>query len=93
MYNDLRRKNEKIPYLSFIVELAEGLIVEGIKNSSLRTPRRGATSKKRKLFAKTPLHLPVEGETRRRCARRARENKQTRTKTICVECSIPLCKQ
>lgn len=93
MYNDLRREKDKISFLSFLVDLAEELITEGLRTTSKPPPKRGPPSKKRKLFGVTPLHLPVEGETRRRCARCAGEKLQKRTKTICKECNIPLCKE
>ncbi|XP_067138764.1 piggyBac transposable element-derived protein 4-like [Centruroides vittatus] len=91
MYNDLRRNAKKVSYLTFLVDLSENLIAEEKKNSNLPLPKRGPSSKKKKLFG-TALHLPVEGQTRRRCARCAEEKKQKRTKTVCQECQIPLCK-
>ena len=92
IYNDLRRENKKVPFLTFLVTLAEELIAEGIQNTSLPPPRRGPQSKKMKLYGTIPLHLPVEGPTRRRCTRCSQEKRQTRTKTLCQECNIPLCK-
>lgn len=92
MYNQLRRKKEQVPFLSYLVLLAEELISEGIKNTSHKLPKKGVCSKKRKLYGPMPLHLPVEEETRRRCARCSQEKRQKRTKTICKECDIPLCK-
>ena len=92
IYNDMRSKEDKIPFLSFLVTLAEELIAEGMRSTSLPTPKRGPPSKKRRLFGPTPLHLPVEGQTRRRCFRCSQEKQQTRTKTLCRECNVPLCK-
>lgn len=92
IYNDLRRENGKIAFLPFLVNLAEELVAEGIKNTNLPPPKKGPVSKKRKLYGTTPLHLPVEGQTRRRCVRCSREKHQKRTKTLCQECNIPLCK-
>lgn len=92
LYNDVRRKNEQIPYLSFMVTLAEELITQGMATTSMPLPRRGLPSKKRRLFGVTPLHLPVEEQTRRRCTRCTTEKIQKRTKTICQECNVPLCK-
>lgn len=92
VYNDLRRETTKTPFLTFLVSLAEEIIAEGIQNTALPPPKRGPPSKKRKIYGAVPLHLPVEGQTRRRCSRCSEEKRQKRTKTICQECNIPLCK-
>ena len=85
--------NKKIPFLEFLVPLAEEIIYEGKKNTALvRGPPTGRISKKRRSQGNVSMHLPVEGETRRRCARCAENKIQKRTKTICRECDIPLCK-
>ena len=64
IYNDLRRENKKLLFLTFLVTLAKELIAEGIQNTSLPPPRCGPQSKKIKLYGTIPLHLPVEGPTR-----------------------------
>jgi hypothetical protein len=35
-------------------------------------------------------HLPIEGNTRRRCSRCALNKMEKRTKTICCMCNVPL---
>ena len=60
-----RRENKKMPFLTFLVTLAEELIAEGIQNTPLPPLRRGPQSKKIKLYRTIPLHLPAEGPTRR----------------------------
>ena len=67
IYNDLRRENKKVPFLTFLVLLEKEVITEGIQNTSLPPSRRGPQSKKLKLYGTIPLHLPVEGPTKRRC--------------------------
>lgn len=61
MYNDMRGKSEKITFLSFLVILAEELIIQGLEKIALSTPKRGPISNKRKLFGNVPVHLPYEG--------------------------------
>lgn len=90
MYNQIRQK--KTPFLSFLVTLSEELLAEGSKNTSVHYVKKGVTSKKRKLYGEVSLHLPIEGQTRRRCSRCSQNKQQTRTKTLCQQCDIPLCK-
>ncbi|GLV33472.1 hypothetical protein CBL_20209, partial [Carabus blaptoides fortunei] len=83
----------KTSFLNFLVPLAEQLIAEGCKTASVqRSCKKGRISKRRKSFRNVSMHLPVEGSTRRRCSRCSDAKKQTRTKTMCKECQIPLCK-
>lgn len=61
MYNDLRREKEKISLLPFLADLAEQLITEGLKTTSVPLPKRGAPSKKKKIFGVISLRLSVDG--------------------------------
>ena len=47
IYNELRRENKKVPFLTFPVTLAKELIAEGIQNTSLPPPRRGPQKQKK----------------------------------------------
>lgn len=79
-----RRQN---PLIDFMIVLAENMIEEGKKRAAVR--RCGISGRKRKSVAG---HLPVQIPNRRRCASCAEQKKERRTKTICEECQIPLCK-
>lgn len=84
---------KRCSFLDFIVPLAEALIDDGRKTASvMRGPQTGRKSRKRKSNEHISLHLPIEGETRRRCASCTQQKLQKRTKTLCKECQIPLCK-
>jgi hypothetical protein len=83
--------NKKFPFLDFLVSLAEEMISEGRKIVTVQKSSK-KISKRRKSFGNVSMHLPVEGDTRRRCKRCAERKTQTRTKTICQECDVPLCK-
>ena len=88
LYKDLKQENKDVSYLTFLINLAEELAEEGVKLSNLPMPKKGPP-KKRKTSA---LHLPIGGNTRRRCIRCSTNQVQKRTKTICKECNVVLCK-
>lgn len=83
-----------MPLLNFIVPLAGQLVKDGKAGCLVcrkRTP--GRYSKKRKLMKNIGDHLPIQCNTRRRCARcSAVYKKEKRTNTICCFCKIALCK-
>lgn len=92
IFNDIRHK--KGSFLDFLVHLAESLIAYGRQRSKLvRRRLYGRPSISSKGIINVGDHLPVEGPTRRRCHNCAKRNKETRTKTLCVACEIPLCKK
>jgi len=86
------KTRNKIPFLQFIVPLAEEMIKEGREKATVRRlSKTGRPSKKRQRLENVSLHLPEEGTTRRRCKRCAENKKQSRTKLMCKLCDIPLC--
>lgn len=88
----LETKHKKIPLLQYIVPLAESLIAKGKENARIKRKKSGRPSNATKLMLNVGDHLPLEGPTRRRCARCAKQNKETRTKTVCTMCKVALCK-
>ena len=92
IYNDLRRENKKNVIFNFSRYTCETTYSRGDPEHVITPPRRGPQSKKMKLCGTIPLHLPVEGPTRRKCTKCSQEKRQTRTKTLCQKCNIPLCK-
>lgn len=85
---------KKMPFLDFLVPLAEAILNEGQKKTTLvkGLSTSGRPSKKRLSLKNIPMHLPTEGKTRRRCARCAETKVQKRTKTVCSQCRLPLYK-
>ncbi|KFM60564.1 PiggyBac transposable element-derived protein 4, partial [Stegodyphus mimosarum] len=79
-------KHRKIPLLQYIVPLAELMIAHGKENAIVKRKKSGRPSNATKLMLNVGDHLPLEGPTRRRCARCAKQNKETRTKTVCAMC-------
>lgn len=92
IYMNLHRKKE--PFLEFLVQLAEGLIAEGQQTAVVRRSLKhgGYHSKKKRIYGQSASHLPIEGTSRRRCTGCQKKKIEKRTKTICQECQLPLCK-
>ncbi|XP_046681419.1 uncharacterized protein LOC124368188 [Homalodisca vitripennis] len=85
-------QHRKTSLLTFMVPLAEQLLAEGSTNTSVkRRASIGRTSKRVKTMSNVGTHLPVEGQTRRRCKRCSDHQTENRTKTMCAECDLPLC--
>lgn len=85
-------KHRKMPLLQYIVPLAESMIAHGKENATVKRKKTGRPSSATKLMLNVGDHLPLEGPTRRRCVRCSKQNKETRTKTVCAMCKIALCK-
>lgn len=84
--------HRKVPFIDFIVELAESLISQGRSECKFnRSRRQGRISKQAKLFENVGDHLPVEKGGRNRCVRCKSRNIEKRTKFICKACQVPLC--
>ena len=93
IYQEL--KQTKIPLISFLVPLAEEMIATGRAKAGIKrrlSGKCGLRTKRQKTMVNVGDHLPTEGSSRRRCQRCSKNSKETRTKTICVACNIPLCK-
>ena len=92
IYIDLHRTKE--PFLEFLVLLAESLIAEGQETAVVRRSlsHGGYHSKKKKIYGQSATHLPIEGPTRRRCTGCQKKKIEKRTKTLCQDCQLPLCK-
>lgn len=86
-----RRKGE---FIDFLADLAEEMAEYGKKLTENKCKRRsiGRPSKTSKQLRDVGGHLPIIGETRRRCARCAKRKVERRTKQLCQMCNIPLCK-
>lgn len=80
---------QKMPFKIFLVNLSESLIDQGLENTAVRRSNHRGRQSNSGLVVK---HLPIEGTSRRRCVSCSRAKKQTRTKTLCKECELPLCK-
>lgn len=92
LYEETKKK--KIQLIDFFVPLAEEMIAVGKANAKVkrkRTPSRPTSASK--LMMNVGDHLPVEGDTRRRCVRCSKQKKETRTKTLCTMCKVALCKK
>lgn len=92
LYEETKKK--KIQLIDFFVPLAEEMIAVGKANAKVkrkRTPSRPTSASK--LMMNVGDHLPVEGDTRRRCVRCSKKKKETRTKTLCTMCKVALCKK
>lgn len=90
IYNEVRRK--KIPFLEFLVALAESLIAEGKSNAGVkRRSTSGRPSKRQKTMLNVGDHMPIVEQKRRRCIRCSQRKVEKRTRTVCRLCSVPLC--
>lgn len=86
-------KGNDIPFLQFLVALAEGMIAFGKGRAHIRRKKSsGRPSKRFKNMLNVGDHLPVEGNSRRRCFHCSTQKIETRTKTLCQMCQLPLCK-
>ena len=90
IYNDLRPENKKVPFLTFLVTFAKELTAEGIQITSLPPPRSGPQSKKMKLYERLLCTYQSRGPQDEDVIRYSQEKWQTRTKTLCQECNIPV---
>lgn len=91
LHQEVTKKKTKL--LQFLVPLAEQLIGSGKAQCRLKRKRtRGRPSSAARMMLNVGDHLPVEGTTRRRCFRCAQNKIETRTKTVCTMCKVPLCK-
>lgn len=88
IHSDLNRK--KSPLKTHLVTLAELLVEDGLKSAPVR---RSSKPGRRPREISGIKHLPVVGDTRRRCVRCTQKKKQSRTKVLCRECQVPLCKK
>lgn len=94
IFNEIQ--NKKNPLLNFLVPLAEQLIELGRSGTRMKrrlSGRSGRHSNRRLGMMNVGDHLPKQIATRRRCHRCSQAKKEVRTKTICVACDIPLCKE
>lgn len=83
---------EKIPFIDFLVDVAESLISQGRAESTYKRSRRqGRISKKVKFCENVGDHLPVEKGGRNRCVRCQSRKVEKRTKLICQKCQVALC--
>lgn len=90
VYQELTKK--KIPFIDFVVNVAEGLISEGrSQTDNKRSRRQGRTSKRVKHCENIGDHLPIDKGGRNRCIRCKSRKIEKRTKIICKKCQVPLC--
>ena len=86
------RNKPSMPFLSFLVNLAEALISKGRENASvIRKRSYGRSNLSSKNLLNVGDHLPVMIPTRRRCKSCSQKKVEMRTKTMCSACNIPLC--
>ncbi|GFR23973.1 uncharacterized protein TNCT_13201 [Trichonephila clavata] len=86
---DCELKHRKTPLLDFIVPHAEALMASGKLNAPYQRRRgTGRPSKPSRSLRNVGDHLPVT--TRRRCPKYAQQKKESRTKTMCTMCNVPL---
>lgn len=89
IYKEIKKRPNH-PLKPFLVCLSEQLISKGLDNTK---KRRKLCGRKRKLvLTNVGDHMPIEGSTRRRCKLCSEKKKETRTKTTCSACYLPLCK-
>ena len=86
----LQRQPQK-PFLDSLSQLAESLVTPGQKKPAKRRPNL-CRPFKRISMENVVGHLPVEGETRKKCVECLRKKIEKRTKTICSYCRLPYCK-
>ncbi|KAJ4450071.1 hypothetical protein ANN_01478, partial [Periplaneta americana] len=100
---DFNRKSQKWWRKVFFKVLMMSVVNSWILYQETKTKRFSYWTVKRKRTSGRPTpasklmlnvgdHLPVEGNTRRRCVRCSKLKKETRTKTLCTMCKLPLCK-
>jgi len=90
IYKELRR-NPRLSFLDFIVQLAEELIAHGKTKLPVKRASRGRPSLLRKCD-NIGEHLPFEGNSRKRCKRcYSHEHKEKKNKMMCKSCNIALC--
>ncbi|GLV45957.1 hypothetical protein CBL_20664 [Carabus blaptoides fortunei] len=91
LFNERRRT--KKPLLQFIISLAEHLIALGKQTSAIKRKKfAGRPSNVMKLMLNVGNHLPVESNSRRRCAKCSLQGKETRIRTMCTMCKVAFCK-
>ena len=86
IYKETHRNNKK-PFLDFLVDLAESLIKRGDYSFEKRqsVDRPSLRNNKLEYVGK---HIPKKGKSRRRCAH---QKKEKRYNIICLECQLPYC--
>lgn len=90
IFNETRRKKGTL--LNFLVNLAEQLIENGKKNSTVkRRSSTGRPSKRQRLFVNIGDHMPIVQKQRKRCFRCSSLKIDKRTTTICSTCQVGLC--
>ena len=89
IYKELHR-NCNMPFLDFLVDLAECLIKRGGMHCAKRRSV-GRPSLRNNHLTLVGKHIPEQGKSRRRCAACARQKKEKRTKIMCMECKLPYC--
>lgn len=95
LYSQLQSTRKKTPLLTYLVPLAEQLISLGRSKAKLKrkiSGHVGRHSKKPKTMMNVGDHLPTQGPTKRRCYSCSKK-KESRTKTLCLGCNLPLCKK
>ena len=84
-------KHMKMPFLGYLVNLAEGLIDhERFSLPHKRTRKVGRRSNAAKVQAILGDHFPVKEQKRRQCVRCASRKKERRTRLLCQKCNVPL---
>ncbi|XP_050297246.1 piggyBac transposable element-derived protein 4-like [Anthonomus grandis grandis] len=84
--------NRDVPFIVFLVNLAESLINLGRENAGMvrkRCTSRPSSSSRN--MVNVGDHLPIQGTTRRRCHSCSSKKIEKRTKTMCSGCKVPLC--
>lgn len=93
IYKELHKK-PKLPFLNYVVNLAESLIATGRKSAALVRKRSySRSSRASRNFINVGDHLPVVTNTRRRCRYCAQKHQEKRTKIMCSSCDVPLCNE
>jgi hypothetical protein len=81
------RNKPKMPFLSVLVNLAEGLIATGRENASVVRKRSyGRSTLSSKNLINVGDHLPIVTQTRKRCRLCAQRKLEKRTKIVCSAC-------
>ncbi|XP_050314162.1 piggyBac transposable element-derived protein 4-like [Anthonomus grandis grandis] len=82
IYNEVRRK--KIPFLEFLIALAESLIDQGKSKAGVkRRSTTGRPSTRQKTMVNVGDHMPIVEQKRRRCIRCSQNKMEKRTRTVC----------
>lgn len=91
LHQEIQHKKKSL--LSFMASLAEQMLAEGITNAPVkRRASVGRISRRVKTMSNVGTHFPVEGQTKRRCKRCSDRQVEKRTKPMCQECDLLLCK-